>query len=187
MTKTAMALVLYAAATAAYAGQPQQKLTVYVQNNAMVPGRLLIPAEGLASRMFDEIGICLVWREGKPTVETSQPPIFIELATATPATREPGALAFALPFEGRHLTVFFDRIAKLPYRDTVLAHVIVHEITHLLQGVVRHSATGVMKAHWSIGDFAAMRFRPFSFTPEDVDLIYAGLATRSETVTAATR
>jgi hypothetical protein len=52
----------------------------------------------------------------------------------------------------------------------------VHEITHLLQGIGRHSATGVMKEVWTAGDFGGMRLRPLSFTPLDIDLIYSALA-----------
>jgi hypothetical protein len=55
----------------------------------------------------------------------------------------------------------------------------VHEITHILQRIDRHSATGVMKDRWTAGDFSAMRLRPLPFTPLDIDLIYAGLAQRS--------
>jgi hypothetical protein len=52
----------------------------------------------------------------------------------------------------------------------------VHEITHLLQGVTRHSDTGVMKARWTGTDFGGMRVTPLPFTRQDVELIYSGLA-----------
>jgi hypothetical protein len=52
------------------------------------------------------------------------------------------------------------------------------KITHLLQGISRHSDTGVMKAHWSGADFCEMRRKPLGFTVEDVDLIYRGLSAR---------
>jgi hypothetical protein len=91
----------------------------------------------------------------------------------------PGALAYALPYEGTHITVFYDRIAKGAYPSTVLAHVMVHEITHLLQGIGRHSETGVMKARWTVRDMIGMGMTPLPFTREDVDLIYLGLGKRT--------
>ena len=71
---------------------------------------------------------------------------------------------------------FIDRIEEMRAPTNVLAHVMVHEITHLLQGIGRHSATGVMKEVWTAGDFGGMRLRPLPFTPLDIDLIYVGLA-----------
>jgi len=40
--------------------------------------------------------------------------------------------------------------------SSVLAHVLVHEVTHILQGIPRHSESGVMKAQWDSNDFAQM-------------------------------
>jgi hypothetical protein len=53
-----------------------------------------------------------------------------------------------------------------------------HEITHLLQGISRHSATGVMKARWGTKDVVDMANNPLPFTPEDIDLIQCGLVRR---------
>jgi len=51
---------------------------------------------------------------------------------------------------------------------TILAHVMVHEIAHLLEGVARHSQTGVMKAHWDGYDLMQMAVTPLPFDPEDM-------------------
>ena len=61
----------------------------------------------------------------------------------------------------------------------ILAHVLAHEIGHVLQAIDRHSATGVMKAHWKGPDFADMSARPWDFTPEDVDLMRRGMSARA--------
>jgi len=63
--------------------------------------------------------------------------------------------------------------------STLLAHVMTHEITHLLQEVAWHSATGVMKAHWNLRDYSEMAWRPLPFTQEDIDLIRCGLRRRA--------
>jgi hypothetical protein len=60
----------------------------------------------------------------------------------------------------------------------LLAHVLSHEITHLLEDVNRHSSTGLMKAHWDGNDLMEMSAKPLSFGPEDVDLIHRALVQR---------
>jgi hypothetical protein len=173
------ALMAGMAPGAAHAGQPQQKLTVYMRDRANVHLEVVIPAKALAGQMFAKIGIVLDWGKEKPAGETSRQPIFLELVRGTPENRMPGALAYALPYEGTHITVFYDRIEKTESPRTVLAHVMVHEITHVLQGISRHSDAGVMKARWTGRDFGAMGCSPLSFTPEDVNLIYLGLTKRT--------
>ena len=59
---------------------------------------------------------------------------------------------------------------------TVLGHVMVHEITHIIQGVSRHSDTGLMKPHWSSHDLTEMRYKPLPFAQEDLILLYSALA-----------
>jgi hypothetical protein len=107
----------------------------------------------------------------------------IGLALNTPAHLLPGALAFARVYEGVHIDVFCDRLDRLAPGSKLavplLAHVLVHEITHILQGVDRHSDTGVMKACWNGPDYAAMASSPLPFTPEDILLIRLGLAARA--------
>jgi len=60
----------------------------------------------------------------------------------------------------------------------ILAHVMTHEITHVLQGIERHSATGVMKARWDAKDFLNMTFSPLPFTVDDIDLLHTALRLR---------
>jgi hypothetical protein len=54
----------------------------------------------------------------------------------------------------------------------------VHEIAHILQGIVRHSEQGIMKAKWDPRDKAAMRMHALSFDAADIDLIKLGLDSR---------
>jgi hypothetical protein len=137
-------------------------------------------AEAMAFKMFADIGVTVNWREGLRDC----PPqgILISLTDGTPAGLLPGALGYALPYEGAHIRLFYDRIAQdrhpvlLP---ALLAHVMVHEVTHVLQGISEHSAQGVMKARWTPDDFQRMIQKPLRFTDEDTDRIYRGLAARS--------
>ncbi len=65
-------------------------------------------------------------------------------------------------------------------RSELLAHVTVPEIAHILEGIVRHSDTGIMKAKWSDSDYREMQRHPPLFVPEDVRLIQEGLARRQQ-------
>ena len=51
-----------------------------------------------------------------------------------------------------------------------------NEITHILQRVSRHSASGVMKARFNETDHFKMKGKGLGFTKEDIDLIHIGLA-----------
>jgi hypothetical protein len=172
-----MALMVWMAGAAAYGDQTRQKLTVYLRVSTPDPHLVGPPARELAAKMFANIGICLKWKTTEPPGESLQQPIIIDLATG-PEKLMPRALAYALPYEGSHITVFFDRIERTEYPAFLLAHVMVHEITHIVQGVSRHSDTGVMKAQWTDRDRSEMRLRPIPFAQEDVDLLYQGLSTR---------
>jgi len=137
-------------------------------------------ARMLASKMFREIGVAIVWHGHFRNCSTGA--ILISLRQNTPANLKPGVLAYAAPYEGTHIRVFYDRICQMhepAMVPTVLAHVLVHEITHILQGVSRHSEAGIMKAYWGEEDCFQMRFKPLQFAQEDIDLIYQGLAARS--------
>ena len=156
---------------------PVRQVTVCVQNAAYGAAT---QARGLASDMFAAIGVNIDWRQGFS--RCPQQSIMISFTDDTPTSLKPGALAYALPYEGTHIRVFHDRIAQT-YGTTLLpplmAHVFVHEISHILEGVSRHSASGIMKAHWGAGDFSEMRRKHLEFADEDIDLIYRGLAARA--------
>jgi hypothetical protein len=181
MKIAAMILMAAMVGVAAEPRQPQQKVTVYLRDNGVVPPGVEAQALELANQMFATIGIRLDWRIGEPPRTQSGQPIFIELTTPTPTNLLPDALAHALPYEGVHIRVFYDRISKaVPgVRAMLLAHVLVHEITHILEGVDRHSDSGVMKAVWTAEDYSQMRTGTLPFTPQDVQLIHLGLIRRS--------
>src|SRR5208283_4172134 len=110
--------------------------------------------------------------------------IRVQFSEAAPAGASPNALASALPFgkDGVTINVMYGRILKAAQRSSeqpaILAHVLAHEIAHVLQGTSRHSETGVMKAQWNGHDYDAMEQHPLEFTPFDVNLIQNGLSAR---------
>jgi hypothetical protein len=56
-----------------------------------------------------------------------------------------------------------------------MAHVLVHEIVHLLERVDRHSGTGIMKARWTTADYQIMQREPLAFAQEDLEWIHRAL------------
>ena len=175
--KVAVAAALLMAAVAQGKSGAERQVTVYLPNDTIVPLVVRAQAEARASEMFAGIGVRLNVREGRPPVaETTT--IIIDLIDNTPAEFLPRALAYALPYEGVHIRIFWDRLRLARSPETLLAHVMVHEITHILQGVARHSAEGIMNARWTNQELIAMARKPLHFTEEDVELIYQGMDAR---------
>jgi hypothetical protein len=130
--------------------------------------------------MFARIGVSVKWRYGKPPHGDTEATA-VSLVSRVPD--HPGALAYStiLPHAAGRVFVFADRVKETVEPHVVpalLAHVLAHEITHVLEGVDRHSETGVMKAHWTRQDYRAMADQSLEFAPADVDMIHYGLAHR---------
>jgi hypothetical protein len=175
----AMAAVMGTMSWGASTGtQAERTITVcFEKSNA---GETADKAEIIASKMFQDIGVTLAWHSGRRFCHTAADHVIaVSLSTHTPPSLLPSALAYALPYEGVHIEVFYDRMdnprAGVP--PSLLAHVLVHEITHIVQGINRHSASGIMKAHWERSDYSCMQTKSMTlpFTEEDVRLIYKGL------------
>jgi len=138
-------------------------------------------ARRLASQMFLAAGVRLEWHRGLGQNTCPDGAIRITITEHADRRLPHNALAYAMPYEGKHIQVFYDRIQRLAQGQRaprLLAHLMVHEITHILQGVARHSERGVMKAHWSGYDYALMALRPLPFTDADLVLIRTGLQAR---------
>lgn len=175
MKSVMMIAVVFLIRTGAWARQ--REIIVDVQDSECVPGWTLTRAENTAAAMFVAAGVRIEWRQGHPRDAS----ITVTISESTPLNYHPGALAYALPFEGIHITVFYDRLSKMyppDLRSALLAHVLAHEITHVLQGVELHSETGIMQAHWTQKEIGKMASKPLSFTPSDIDLMKKGLAMR---------
>lgn len=142
-------------------------------------------AEQAVREMFAPAGIKVDWRRQALQLSTKDcgPRLVIRMITGVNLTHNPRALAYAEPFSDRAtcITVFWDQVRKASYNDSqirqsLLAHVLTHEITHVLQGVAVHSETGIMQASWMPSDYRRMRYQRFSFTQSDLRLIELGLA-----------
>jgi len=94
----------------------------------------------------------------------------------------------AMPYadSGVRIVIFYDRVDPLlrghhAPQATILGYVLAHEIGHVLQGIARHSETGVMRARWLENDFKQMGIGVLAFTNEDVQLMQRRLVSRDPT------
>jgi hypothetical protein len=148
---------------------------VCIENSVNTPFALT-RGEFIAREIFGKIGIHIVWvyrtRCGLPSADS----IAVLVSTGAPPGRFPGALGYTRLAE-RQIEVFYDRvehIVEAPMVPNLLGHVLAHEIAHVLEGINRHSAEGLMKAHWDHEDYERM-YQLLPFAPEDVELIRARL------------
>jgi hypothetical protein len=186
MRLTATMAILTLMGAAAGAKDRNERVTVYLSCNAPLDYRVIAPAKDLASRMFAAIGVEIDWRTGYLPPGLAQA-IEIEIASRAPTSLRSRTMGSATPYEGVHVQIFWDRINRPPSPYKVLAHVMVHEIAHMLEGVARHSAEGVMKGAWNDEDFGDMGPKPLPFAPQDVVIIHAGLNARNTWTAAAIR
>jgi hypothetical protein len=187
-----MALAGLGAGAAQAAERRACQVTVYLQDEQVANPYLMFRAKAMAAGMFAEIGIRLRWaigepqgdRRGKGNVGSSSPCREIPIRLVAHAAKEvqPGAWGYAFPYarSGVRVTLFYDRILTLARGGVeaggiLLAHVLAHEVAHMLQGIARHSEEGVMKAQWTEEDTIQMRRKPLSFASHDADLIHLAL------------
>ena len=150
---------------------------------------VIAQAEPITTRMFAAIGVGIKWRHAANCNTAPGEPLVIEISTGAPEEQFPGALAYSRLADGVHIEVFYDRVSRTvePRRvPALLAHVLAHEIAHQLEGIGRHSAEGVMKAHWDERDFLEMSDKPLPFAPEDVELVRRGALKKIEKDVAVT-
>jgi hypothetical protein len=180
--------ILAAALTADARSTKPADVTICVVSEDGAPSSVTQKARATVSWMFARIGVNVRWQSGVlKTISSDGRPLTIQVrfAREAPAGVPPEALANALPFgkEGVAVTVMYERIRSVARRSSqeaaILAHVLAHEIGHVLQNTNWHARDGVMKAHWSGQDFDEMERKPLEFTPQDIALIRDGLSTRS--------
>jgi hypothetical protein len=119
----------------------------------------MMDAMAKASSRFLSAGVKLDWHSEASDCKGRPDAMVVSFRAMTPKSFHPGALAYAFPYEGVHIEVFYDRIAQADpaLLPSLMANVIVHEMTHILQGIDRHSASGVMKALWTSSDYTLMK------------------------------
>lgn len=172
---------------------PDCSVDVYVLTGVPMPVGMLLYARLKAAAMFRQIGVNVRLRDGIPAHQPSDTcgaPIVVQIENANGYLGPVEALAYAKPYKqtGTCIRVFLDRVLALDpgrlsrnplFGNALLAHVMAHEVTHVLEQIDRHSTHGVMKARWSWDDYQRMELHLLPFAPEDADLIRSGLAKRA--------
>jgi hypothetical protein len=156
---------------------PQRSVTV-----CMNPGATAAPvyqAEGAANEILAAAEVKINWQGDVRVCKSPGTGILIELKLDTPPDFHPGAMAYALPYAGTTyagttIVVFYDRVQAARVRP-LLAHVLVHEITHVLESIATHSGAGMMKARWTQRDYEDMSRQPLKLADDDLFLIRRGL------------
>jgi hypothetical protein len=179
MKITAIVATGFLACISVQAGQAGEKaarkVTVCTERFSDIP-MVRERAQQLATQIFAEAGVAIDWRALHSCPNHALKIIF---SATTPEDRSPGELAYAQPFEGIHIEIFYDRVRTRGVApDRLLAHVLVHEITHMLQRTDQHAERGIMSARWTSKDFLTMGVTTLPFTPTDLKLIQLGLAAR---------
>jgi hypothetical protein len=158
----------------------------------------LLRARDIVTKTYEEIGVKVVWSNARPTPGCEIRPlhgkILVTLAKSNPSLRNDMALAYANPYlvGGPCVTLLMDRLADdvrlNPFiTGFVLGHTLAHEIGHVLQGVARHSETGVMKSRWSQSEMKDMTINRLHFEACDRELILEALGAGQPLPTLFTR
>ena len=162
-------------------------VTVYVNGDSKARPDVDLGARATVTWMFARVGVRVAWRDGEPRTGSaagSAVTIRVRFTGRGPDGTRRDALACAMPFAtgGVAIYVMYDRIQGAAGRSSreapILAHVLAHEIGHVLRGTNAHTSGGVMKAHWDGQDYDAMQIKPLEFTSFDLETIREGLALR---------
>ena len=181
-----VSLLMTAAATA-----PSDRPAVEVFLPA-VPGRNLVGAfqraRMVVTEAYAEIGVQVVWRSAAsaPPVCSQDPlhrKIVVSLVDGVPPGLDGETAGFAKPYaqKGACVTLVMDQVRLTAERNPLsagflLGNVLAHEMGHVLEGVARHSETGMMKDRWSREEVMGMTFDRLHFSEFDRRLILQSFA-----------
>jgi len=143
---------------------------------------LSFQARPIVDDIFSSVGLKVRWHRApvKGPGCSSEPmhqTILVALSWSS-ANSLPGAMAYSHPYAqgGSCVTIFMDRLRTMTGNNpsigaALLGHVLAHEMGHVLQGVNRHSETGLLKERWSTEEINAMPWQHLQFTENDKLLI----------------
>ena len=147
-------------------------------------------AKSTAGEMLSSAGVRIEWCESAKKCSHWEDGIVVTFEAQAPRSLPFQAIAAAQAFEGRNIRIYADRLNRLTNKSLkhrLLAHILVHEITHILQACDRHAASGIMKATWTESDYAAISRTTLPFEPIDIHLIRLGLTKRRGVVDLAVK
>jgi hypothetical protein len=173
-------------------------VTIYVFNSARVSSRDLALAEARAARIFEKIGITLIWVAGLTAQEAVGHPLGeawnpadldLRLWTrqlARGAAIHSNALGYCLSIERGQAIIFSDAIQNIAARWSIdladiLGVAMAHETGHLLLRTSNHSPLGMMKAPYLQKDMTGVGLERLIFTREEGDSMRSEVRRRMRT------
>ena len=163
-------------------------ITVHVQHRELPGAVFAAYAEREAGEMLATAGVHVTWTTA--TTDRSKhpcgPPIVVRFALDDHSASNPRAFAYARPFDqdASEITVFWEKLGKISARymcplGNLLAHVLAHEIVHILQARDYHAGTGLMRSSWTARDYFQMMRGHLPFTQTDIQLVREGIEFRA--------
>lgn len=123
---------------------------------------LLPLVKAKTSKLFATIGIRLEWTEDRRSCYNDSGAIRLSVRRQAAPASGPDWLGYALPYNRGQIVAFYDRVVSsrgIVSIEDMLSYVFAHEIAHSLEGISRHSASGIMKASWDNADRLLMTQR----------------------------
>jgi hypothetical protein len=178
------------------------RITVLVYNYAQVSPPLVRRAQKIATGIFGQAGVDTVWvlcpvfqadlRKYPACNQTAGATDFaLRLLPRSMAEKllesDNEAIGFAqdCPADehGCVVNVFYSTVEQLASEvdareERILAHVMAHELGHLLLGPNAHSPSGIMRGMWSRDDLRFIGWSCLVFTPRQSDKLRANIARR---------
>ena len=147
--------------------EERPQLFVSVFNNAGVDDVTVLVAEKMASRIYQEAGLSIIWKnclaqlksvECVQMVDNRHLVLHIEHQPQTLEADIYGVAFLDQDGLGVYCDVFYDRIVKLHHASkaseaTILGIVAAHELGHLLLGSHAHAPVGIMRPQLQAKDF----------------------------------
>jgi len=171
-----------------------QVLTVGVCNMAHVRDEIFELALAEAQRLFSEVGVATEWVDRYASPGT---PVAVNLRILPGGSRNeshPDAFGNAFltrPLKESNLAdVYYgqvlDRAWPNPQVAMLLAHVMAHEVGHLLLGP-KHSDTGLISGNWSEAECTMAQYQRLSFSAAAATPLRAAVAARVGVLPAENR
>jgi hypothetical protein len=140
-----------------------KSLLVSIHQRTVVDAAVLARATKGVTRIYAQAGVTLTWRDSPSAPDASPLEISVVLVSndLLDRTQVTSTVMGLVPASerraGRVAYVFYDRVRSVVRQQRlelsiVLAHVISHEIGHLLLPSASHSPVGLMRANWTRAD-----------------------------------
>ena len=162
LTPLARLLDLAPAATATERVEASRPVAVRVIDLADTPLTIRQLALEQAARLFERIGVTIVWEDSNRLTAVLSRPFVVDV-TILDHRNGPGAtgsvLGSATPLPAPTIAAFYGDVQELAHTyavrpETLLGFVIAHELGHLLLGPHAHTSHGLMRPVWTRTDVA---------------------------------